>query len=335
MPAKKTSMPILKAKKNISYNKKKTEEEKIENVRDDSLYIDTAEDTEAIEKDVLDVENSVYENARAEHESITSQVIDSHEHITVPNDIKDFLEIENCDDFNFERYFVCEDVMDILRQIIGLRDTVEMMREYGIGYLNSTLLYGPPGTGKTTAARYIAAKLHIDFAYINFANLIDGAMGATSRNLSKVFRFMGDKNALFMLDEIDCIAVSRGSGGDGMSKELQRVTISLMQEMDYLKKLNSRLILLGATNRKDILDEALLSRFAVKHEIGQVNVWERQKYIKQYLKNCGIFCDVQEICRYTNENPRVTLRGTESDLIRGIANWVQDKSQPFTLKHYK
>lgn len=260
-------------------------------------------------------------------------IIPEKKHIIVPPEISSFLEVENCNNFNYQRYYVTEDVQNILNQILTMRNIVEEMKEYNIDYINSTLLYGESGTGKTTVGRYIAYALDLDFAYINFAKMIDGAFGKTAKNLSDVFRFIAKSECVFMMDEIDCIAVRRDTASGAMGGELSRVTITLMQELDNLKKHNVNSVLIGATNRDDMLDEALLSRFAIKYHLAPINIYEKKDYIEQFLTDTGIPFNENVISSYVSSTSGVTMREIESDLIRGIANWIQNGKKEYYLEH--
>lgn len=77
------------------------------------------------------------------------------------------------------------------------------MSEYGIPYLNSTLISGIPGTGKTEFAKYVAYRLDLPYAYLNFSYLIDSYLGKTAQNLRKVFDYCKGQKCVLMLDEVD------------------------------------------------------------------------------------------------------------------------------------
>lgn len=158
----------------------------------------------------------------------------------------------------------------------------QKLMELQVPYKNATLLYGPPGTGKTMFARYIAYKKGLPFCYLNFSKAVDSYMGATSRNIAKAFTYAASNPCVFLLDEVDAISCNRSKGmSDGASKEIGRVTITLMQELD---RLPNDVIVLGATNRLDILDEAFISRFPVKKEMlpfpsRKVRRWSKSSWL--------------------------------------------------------
>ena len=252
--------------------------------------------------------------------------------IVLPEDLEDVIEIENCEDFPINRFYVTKDQEKILEDIIKANTMADEMRKLGMAYMNSTLLYGPPGTGKTTMARWIAYMLDKDFAYINFANLMDGVFGSTSKTLTKIFKFMADQECIFMIDELDCISVRRGEEGAATGGELSRITISLMQNLDYYRSHNIKTIILAATNRRDMVDSALLSRFSIEHELKRLTVEERVGYITQYLDDAGIPYDIQNIKDYCTRNIAINQRNIESDMIRCAVNWISDGKKKYVLQ---
>lgn len=255
--------------------------------------------------------------------------------IKVPEDIKSFLEVENCSDFNENRYFIIQEQVDLIKEILRMRNVTEEIRNvHKIGYLNSTLLYGPTGTGKTTLCKFIAYKLNLDFAYVNFAKVVDGMFGNTARNIDKVFKFMADNECVFVLDEIDCIATKRGSESAASGGELSRITITLMQELDYYKSHKVNSIIIGCTNVVDLLDPALRSRFAMEKEIRLLKNDEKKGFCYKYLDDVGVPYDKKNIDLYCSRNNMVTQRKMESDMIRAIARWLlSNKEEPFVLKN--
>ena len=171
--------------------------------------------------------------------------------IELPYNISKFAIFENVDTFNENRYFLSERESEVMDHIETMNKVSTKMKELGINYINATLLHGESGTGKTTFGKYVAKKMNRPFLYLNFSNLIDSLLGGTAKNISKIFEFAKNNRCVLMLDELDCISINRSSGNDGgASGEISRTTISLMQELD---KLSSETIIIGATNRIDII----------------------------------------------------------------------------------
>ena len=171
------------------------------------------------------------------------------------------------------------------------------MLEYGIPYTNSTLIYGIPGTGKTEFARYIAYKLGLPYAYLNFSYLIESYMGKTAQNLQRVFDYCKGQKCVLMLDEIDCIGLERGhdTGADG---ELGRTTIALMQALDGL--IDGQVVI-AATNRCDRLDRALLRRFQRQVEFTTFSQKDRKAMILTFVNSVDSTFLTDDILQYAEE----------------------------------
>lgn len=193
-----------------------------------------------------------------------------------------------------------------------------------IHYLNSILLYGPSGTGKTTFGQYLAYKMGLPFLYINFSHLIDSHMGATSQNINQVFRWAKDNKCVFLLDEIDTISVRRtGQDAGGTGGELARITVTLMQEFD---KLSNEHIVIGATNRIDMMDEALLRRFSKKHEVQILTIPEKIQMVTKFLDDVDIPYDKNDVAAYCNQSEAKPQSQIINEVIEAIIQSVSDSS---------
>ena len=118
---------------------------------------------------------------------------------------------------------------------------------------------GPPGTGKTTTARIIASQAGVPLIYVPVETIVSKWYGESGKNLSKIFdacEAMGD--TIIFLDEIDALATKRGSGN--MHEATRRTLSVLLRRLEGFKQ-KRRTIFVCATNRKEDLDPALLSRF--------------------------------------------------------------------------
>jgi transitional endoplasmic reticulum ATPase len=119
------------------------------------------------------------------------------------------------------------------------------------------LLYGPPGTGKTLIAKAVANESEANFISIKGPELISKWVGESEKGVREVFRkARAAAPCVIFFDELDAIAPKRKSG-EGDSQVTERVVSQLLTEMDGLEELKG-VVVLGATNRPDIIDEALL-----------------------------------------------------------------------------
>lgn len=200
----------------------------------------------------------------------------------LPENIKTYLVGEAPGGFDASRYYVRDAENRVAEDIYKMKLIADELSVKRIPYRNTALLYGESGTGKTELGRYIAYKLNLPFFYVSFVSMIDSYMGSTAKNIHKIFEFCNSIPCVLMLDEFDCVAAKRTSGGNrGVDGELERTTISIMQELD---RLPNHVTLLAATNRLDMVDEAMMRRFSIHHEVRQMRHEELYELAMQYLK---------------------------------------------------
>lgn len=222
----------------------------------------------------------------------------------MPANLTGLLNMQDVSDFREERYYLDDERTSLFSQIKdGVEVTLKLL-EYGISYRNSTLLQGEAGTGKTEFAKYVAFKLGLPYAYINFSSLIDSCMGKTSQNLQRIFDYCKGQKCVLMLDEIDCIGLARGKDG-GCDGELGRTTISLMQALDNLV---DGQIIIAATNRVDRLDAALLRRFQRKCEFKRYDADNSAEMVKRFINDidiCFLEDDLLEYARVSHTQAEI------------------------------
>eukprot|EP01088_Endostelium_zonatum_P021071 TRINITY_DN8087_c0_g1_i1.p1 TRINITY_DN8087_c0_g1~~TRINITY_DN8087_c0_g1_i1.p1 ORF type:complete len:813 (-),score=222.69 TRINITY_DN8087_c0_g1_i1:32-2470(-) len=165
-----------------------------------------------------------------------------------------------------------------------------VVKKLGIPHVKGLLLYGPPGTGKTLMARQIGKMLNgKEPKVVNGPEILNKFVGASEENVRKLFaeaeaeyKAKGDESELHIIifDEIDAIAPARGtrSGGTGVA---DTVVTQLLSKIDGVDQLNNILII-GMTNRKDMIDDALLrpGRLEIHMEIGLPSESGRLQIIK-------------------------------------------------------
>ncbi|KAJ5235546.1 uncharacterized protein N7469_004714 [Penicillium citrinum] len=160
---------------------------------------------------------------------------------------------------------------------IGVPSSVELSRpassppglveKLGIQHVKGLLLYGPPGTGKTLIARQIGKMLNArEPKIINGPEVLNKYVGQSEENIRKMFadaekeyKEKGDESGLHIIifDELDAVCKQRGSGGGGGTGVGDSVVNQLLSKLDGVDQLNN-ILLIGMTNRMDMIDEALL-----------------------------------------------------------------------------
>ncbi|MBQ2635453.1 MAG: proteasome-activating nucleotidase [Methanobrevibacter sp.] len=158
-----------------------------------------------------------------------------------------------------------DDIGGLDKQIIEIKETVELpikkpeiFKEIGIDPPKGILLYGPPGTGKTLLAKAVANETNATFIKIVASEFVNKYLGEGSRIVRDVFDLAKEKSpAIIFIDEIDAIGTKRVSSSEGADREVQRTLMQLLAELDGFES-RGDVGIIGATNRPDILDEALL-----------------------------------------------------------------------------
>lgn len=151
-----------------------------------------------------------------------------------------------------------------LRQMQLLLENPALSRDLGIEPPTGLLLYGPPGTGKTTIARVLAHEAHCHFVATSPAEINSMWLGESEKAVKRLFDEARAKApAIVFLDEIDALLPSRSGGVNQYS---DKVVNQFLHEMDGLIK-NRRIFVVGATNRRDMLDPALLRGGRLSREI--------------------------------------------------------------------
>lgn len=202
--------------------------------------------------------------------------------------------VEDVSDFIEARYYLSTREKDLFAHIDKIRHVSQKMREMKIRYLNTVLLHGESGTGKTTFGRYLAYKFGLPFVYINFSTLVGSFLGETPKNIASVFADVRDVPCVLMLDEIDCVATRRDQSGTGANQEMNRVVITILQELD---RADSGMIIVAATNRFDMLDDAIIRRFSVHHEVQRLSLEESRMMIRNYIHDLPMDIDDMEVDR--------------------------------------
>jgi proteasome regulatory subunit len=134
----------------------------------------------------------------------------------------------------------------------------ELFKKVGITPPKGILLHGPPGTGKTLLAKAVATSTKSTFIEIVGSELVQKFIGEGAKLVKEVFQLAREKApSIVFIDELDALAATRVDVGTSGEREVQRTFMQLLAEIDGFKSLDNVKII-GCTNRKDILDPAIL-----------------------------------------------------------------------------
>ena len=151
-----------------------------------------------------------------------------------------------------------EEILQVREAIELPLDSPELFRKVGIEPPKGILLVGPPGCGKTMLAKAVASQTNASFIRMVGSELAQKYIGEGGRMVRELFSLAKDKSpAIIFLDEIDAIGAKRLDSATSGDREVQRTLMQLLAELDGFDALEDVKII-AATNRPDILDDALL-----------------------------------------------------------------------------
>jgi len=182
-----------------------------------------------------------------------------------------------------------------LEEIVDFLKAPKKYIQVGARIPKGVLLEGPPGTGKTLLAKAIAGEAGVPFFSISGSDFVEMFVGVGASRVRDLFQD-AKKNApcIIFIDEIDAVARRRGSGLGGGHDEREQTLNQLLVEMDGFG-VNEGIIVMAATNRKDILDPAILrpGRFDRNVIVGRPDVGGREEILKVHAKNKPLGDDVE------------------------------------------
>ncbi len=187
-----------------------------------------------------------------------------------------------------------EEEKEELAEIVEFLKNPKKFNELGARIPKGVLLMGPPGTGKTLLARAVAGEAAVPFFSISGSDFVEMFVGVGASRVRDLFD-QAKKNApsIIFIDEIDAVGRHRGAGLGGGHDEREQTLNQLLVDMDGFGA-NEGVIVIAATNRRDILDPALLrpGRFDREVVVGYPDVKGREEILKVHSRNKPLGFDV-------------------------------------------
>ena len=229
-----------------------------------------------------------------------------------------------------------EDVKQRLKETVEWPLTnPEGFERLGIKPPRGMILYGPPGTGKTLIAKAIATESAANFIAIKGPEVMSKWVGESEKKLREVFRKAKQVSpCIVFLDELDALAPTRGTGGDNNVSD--RLVDQLLTSMDGLENLEG-VITIGATNRPEIIDQALLrpGRFDRMILVSEPDEDARKKILEIHTKSMplkyvklGVLA--KKMVGYTGADIEGVVREAAILALR-----KDHKAKEVTMKHFK
>ncbi|MCY4304323.1 MAG: ATP-dependent zinc metalloprotease FtsH [Aestuariivita sp.] len=210
-----------------------------------------------------------------------------------------------------------DEAKEELEEIVEFLRNPQKFSRLGGKIPKGALLVGPPGTGKTLLARAIAGEAGVPFFSISGSDFVEMFVGVGASRVRDMFD-QAKKNApcIVFIDEIDAVGRHRGAGYGGGNDEREQTLNQLLVEMDGFEA-NEGVIIVAATNRKDVLDPALLrpGRFDRQVTVANPDIRGREKILGVHSRNTPLGPDV---------DLRIIARGTPGFSGADLANLVNE-----------
>ncbi|GGO58784.1 membrane protease FtsH catalytic subunit [Roseovarius pacificus] len=210
-----------------------------------------------------------------------------------------------------------DEAKEELEEIVEFLRNPQKFSRLGGKIPKGALLVGPPGTGKTLLARAIAGEAGVPFFTISGSDFVEMFVGVGASRVRDMFE-QAKKNApcIVFIDEIDAVGRHRGAGYGGGNDEREQTLNQLLVEMDGFEA-NEGVIIIAATNRKDVLDPALLrpGRFDRQITVPNPDIKGREKILAVHARKTPLGPDV---------DLRIIARGTPGFSGADLANLVNE-----------
>ena len=212
--------------------------------------------------------------------------------------------IEVCDELDVEKFVIVDKPKESWKEIGGLEKEIrevkevielplkkpELFKKIGIKPPKGVLLYGPPGTGKTLLAKAVANSTQATFIEVVGSELVQKFIGEGAKLVKEMFNLAKAKApSIIFIDEIDALAATRMDTGTSGEREVNRTFMQLLSELDGFNNLDNVKII-GATNRIDILDQAIIrpGRLDRLIEVGLPDEKGRMEILKVHSKEMNL-----------------------------------------------
>lgn len=235
---------------------------------------------------------------------------------------------------NFESIAGNEEVKESVKELVDFIKNPEKYAKYNVRMPRGVILYGPPGTGKTLMAKALAKEAGVPFYAVNGSDFVQIYVGVGAGRIRDLFKKARENGkAVIFIDEIDAIGKKRNGRSDGGSDERDQTLNALLAEMSGFKE-NQGIVVMAATNRLDVLDDALLrpGRFDRHIEVGLPDIKARQQilHLHGHKKPLSVDVNLEKVAQMT-----VYFSGAKLENLMNEAALLaaREESEFITMEH--
>jgi AAA+ superfamily predicted ATPase len=202
---------------------------------------------------------------------------------------------------------VCTPVqLDVIAKIKVASRNRETLQRHRIHEIGKLLFVGPPGTGKTSLAVAMSREMHLPLLEVRLSMITSQYLGETSKNIDRIFDFAKRiAPCILFIDEFDYVGKSRMTDDHGAMK---RAVNALLKNIDQINLIKNHVLLIGATNHPQLLDEAAWRRFDEVVEFGIPNEEMRYEILERITGHLSCHCDNRVLAARTEGFSGADLR---------------------------
>jgi transitional endoplasmic reticulum ATPase len=194
------------------------------------------------------------------------------------------------DRLGWDDVVLADDVREQLDELLTVFTEPDLAKRLGVTAPAGLLLHGPPGTGKTTIAKVIATQVSASFYELSAADVLSKWVGESEQKVAKLFtKARANRPSVIFIDEIE--GLLRRRTADSSSPWEQRVVGQFLRELDGLRG-GEGVLLIGATNRLDIIDDAIVDRRLTPIQVGLPDLAARERLLRLLCRDVSVAKDV-------------------------------------------
>jgi len=233
-------------------------------------------------------------------------------------------------DQDFEDMVCTKEQLDFIKKVQVARQHRDTLRRHRIHEVGKLLFVGPPGTGKTSLALALSRKLHLPLLEVRLSMITSQYLGETSKNIDRIFDLAkGLAPCILFIDEFDFIAKSRVTDDHGAMK---RAVNALLKNIDQVSLVRHGVLLIGATNHPQLLDDAAWRRFDEVVEFGLPDRDMRLAILEKVSSSMKHSCDLAGLADLTEGFSGADLRIVVKEALLSSLMETRDSISPADIE---